>query len=106
MATEYLVLWNIQARWCVTICQVHVVIFYYYYLNIYLFIYLAAPGLSCGTRDLRLPCGSFIINIYPRASLVAQWLRSRLPMQGTWVRALVQEDPTCRGATKPMCHNY
>ena len=27
-------------------------------------------------------------------------------MQGTWVRALVQEDPTCRGATKPVHHNY
>ena len=39
------------------------------------------------------------------ASLVAQWLRIRLPMQGSWVRALVREDPTCRGATKPMCHN-
>ena len=35
-------------------------------------------------------------------SLVAQWLRIRLPMQGTRVRALVREDPTCRGATKPM----
>ena len=40
------------------------------------------------------------------ASLVAQWLGVRLPMQGTWVRALVWEDPTCRRATKPMCHNY
>ena len=40
------------------------------------------------------------------ASLVAQWLRIRLPMQGTRVRALVQEYPTCRGAAKPMCHNY
>ena len=39
-------------------------------------------------------------------SLVAQWLRIRLPMQGTWVRALVREDPTCRGATKPLYHNY
>ena len=39
-------------------------------------------------------------------SLVAQWLRIRLPMQGTRVRALVREDPTCRGATKPMHHNY
>ncbi|KAJ8783692.1 hypothetical protein J1605_008735 [Eschrichtius robustus] len=37
----------------------------------------------------------------PRASLVMQWLRIRLPMQGTRVRALVQEDPTCRRATKP-----
>ena len=41
-----------------------------------------------------------------RASVVVQWLRIRLPMQGTRVRALVWEDPTCRGATKPMRHNY
>ena len=40
------------------------------------------------------------------ASLVAQWLRIRLPMWGTWVRALVQEHPTCHGAAKPMRHNY
>ena len=39
-------------------------------------------------------------------SLVAQWLRICLPVQGTWVRSLVREDPTCRGATKPVCHNY
>ena len=25
---------------------------------------------------------------------------------GTRVRTLVREDPTCRGATKPVCHNY
>ena len=41
-----------------------------------------------------------------RASLVAQWLRIHLPRQGTRVRALVPEDPTCRRATKPACHNY
>ena len=35
------------------------------------------------------------------ASLVAQWLRVCLPMQGTRVRALVWEDPTCRGAAGP-----
>ena len=40
------------------------------------------------------------------ASLVAQWLRICLLMQGTWVRALVWEDPTCRGATGPVSHNY
>ncbi|KAJ8798250.1 hypothetical protein J1605_001375 [Eschrichtius robustus] len=40
-----------------------------------------------------------------RASLVAQWLRIRLPIQGTRVQALVQEDPTCHGATKPVRHN-
>ena len=27
-------------------------------------------------------------------------------MHGTRVRALVPEDPTCRGAAKSMCHNY
>ena len=39
-------------------------------------------------------------------SLVAQWLRIHLPMQGTRVQALVLEDPTFRGATKPVQHNY
>ena len=39
-------------------------------------------------------------------SLVAQWLRIRLPVQGTWVRSLAREDPTCRGAAKPVSHNY
>ena len=40
------------------------------------------------------------------ASLVAQWLRICLPMQGTRVRALVWEDPTCHGATGPVNHSY
>ena len=39
-------------------------------------------------------------------SLVAQWLRIHLPVQGTRVRALVREDPTCHGTTKPVRHNY
>ena len=42
----------------------------------------------------------------PWTSQVVQWLRIRLPMQGTRVRALVWEDPTCCGATKPMRQNY
>ena len=41
-----------------------------------------------------------------RASLVVQWLGVCLPMQGTRVRALVWEGPTCHGATKPVSHNY
>ena len=40
------------------------------------------------------------------ASLVAQWLRICLPMQGTRVRALIWEDPTCCRATGPVSHNY
>ena len=45
-------------------------------------------------------------NTITGASLVAQWLRVCLPMQGTRVRALVWEDPTCHRATRPMSHNY
>ena len=36
-------------------------------------------------------------------SLVIQWLRICLPMQGTQVQSN-QEDPTCLGATKSVCH--
>ena len=39
-------------------------------------------------------------------SLVAQWLRICLPMQGTRVRTLVREDLTHRGATRPVRQNY
>ena len=44
--------------------------------------------------------------VHGRTFLVVQWLRIRLPMQGTRVRSLVWEDPTCRRATKPVHHNY
>ena len=37
-----------------------------------------------------------------RASLVVQWLRVRLAMQGTLVLFLVLEDP----ASEPTCHKY
>ena len=45
-------------------------------------------------------------DLAPGISLVAQWLRIRLPMQGPRVRSLVWEDPMCRRATKPVRHNY
>ena len=38
-------------------------------------------------------------------SLVVQWLRTHLLMQGTWVWSLILEDPTCHGATKPVHDN-
>ena len=37
--------------------------------------------------------------------LVVQWLWISLPMKRTWVWSLVQKDPTCCKATKPMLHN-
>ena len=39
-------------------------------------------------------------------SLVVQWLRVHLAVQGTSVQFLVWEDPTCCGATEPVFHNY
>ena len=46
-----------------------------------------------------------IVKKFPRASLVAQWLRICLLMQETRVRALVWEDPACRGAAGPVSHS-
>ena len=40
-----------------------------------------------------------------RTSMVVQWLRICLPMQGTWVQSLVREDSTFH-MPKPMHHNY
>ena len=48
----------------------------------------------------------WLINYITRASLVAQWLRVCLLMRGTRVRALVWEDPTCHGATRPVSRSY
>ena len=45
-------------------------------------------------------------NPHTGTSLVVQWLRIRLPMQRTRFRALGREDPTSRGATKPLRYNY
>ena len=40
------------------------------------------------------------------ASLVVQWIKIHLPMQGTQVQFLVQEDSTYCKAPKPVHHNY
>ena len=64
----------------------------------YLFFLLTAFKILSSSLLLR--------NMLVGTSLVVQWLRICLPMQWTWVRALVQEHPTCHGATKPVRHNY
>ena len=58
-------------------------------------IYRFLTGLPCKTSK-RQRTGT---------SLVAQWLKICLPMQGTQVRAPVREDPICHGAMKPVHHN-
>ena len=64
----------------------------------------AVPNLAWTRASQGAPGG--LVKVQAGASLVAQWLRIRLPMQGTQVRALVWEGPTCRGATRPVSHNY
>ena len=43
-----------------------------------------------------------IIITFCRISVVAWWLRILLPMQGTQVPSLGQEDPMCHRAAKPV----
>ena len=45
-------------------------------------------------------------SIFVGTSLVVQWLRICLPMQGTQVQALVCEDSTFHGTNNLVCHNY
>ena len=44
----------------------------------------------------------FTYKMFIGTSLVVQWVRIHLLMQGTRVRSLVREDKICRRATKPM----
>ena len=62
------------------------------------------PRLGEHTDHALLPPGPTLIGTFKKegeTSLVVQWIRIRLPMQGMWVQSLIQEDPTCHGATKP-----
>ena len=65
-----------------------------------------SPPPPTKASKIHLHVEQFSLKLTGGASLAAQWLRIHLPMQGTRVRALVREDPTCHGATKPVRHNY
>ena len=66
--------------------------------------FLCPPTLVTREKPLR-PVVFLGYKLEWRASLVAQWLRICLLMQGTRVRALAWEDPTCRRAAGPVSHN-
>ena len=64
------------------------------------------PGSHC-EFCLVVPWGQVPLKTWiTETSLVVQWLSICLPMQGTQVPSLVREDSTCRGASKPVSHNY
>ena len=58
------------------------------------------------TKEPRLQSKQKNQNLGRGGFAVAQWMGVCLPVQGTWVQALVQEDPTCCRAARPMHHNY
>ena len=58
-----------------------------------------------GITDNRFK-NTFCGYIFLGTSLVVQWLRIHLSMQGTQVQTLLQDDPMCHGATNTLSHNY
>ena len=69
-------------------------------------LHIEVSGRSLSRQHLGVICAQPANESPLWISLVIQWLRVCLPMQGTPVQSLVREDPTYRGAAKPMCHNY
>ena len=47
-------------------------------------------------KTKNFPKSKLLRNTKASNFLVVRWLRICLPMPGTWVRSLIQEDPTCR----------
>ena len=54
-------------------------------------------------RTLELKLFKKLYSIW--TSLVSQWMETHMPMQGTWVQSLVQEDSSCCAATRLLCHS-
>ena len=69
------------------------------------------PGVASESREDGAVLGSPRKGPYSRklifsgTSLVIE-LGVRLPVQGTWIPSLLQEDPTCQRAAEPMHRNY
>ena len=82
--------------------------FYIFLGQVWLFIFFWKVAIFSVFNFIDLSCSVILLLFFKISgtSLVTQWLRIRLPMQGTRVWALVREDPSCRRATKPISHNY
>ena len=85
-----------------------------HFLYIYIYsciLFLAVLGLHCCTWAFS-SCGrQGLLSVVVHRLLIvvaslARGLRISLPAEGTPVRSLVGEDPTCHRATKPASHSY
>ena len=71
-----------------------------------------ASSLSSASRDQQKGCSTPEHQLHSdqdlggQTSQMAQQVGTRQPVQGTQVQSLVQEGPTCGGATKPRYHNF
>ena len=68
------------------------------------FLIVFSPTFGLYPRQVQLSKGKTVWKIW--TSLVVQWIKTCLPVQGTRVWSLVWEDFTYWGATKPVCHKY
>ena len=62
-------------------------------------------SMTGGCMLLRLLTGFYTLKLHDCAFPVGSVVKNLPPMQETWVRPLVQKDPTCQGATKLLLHN-
>ena len=77
------------------------------YVRIYIHTNICTKALKCNLEMGKIYRHITLLKVVTSgASLAAQWLRICLLMQGTRVRALVWEDPTCRRATRVVRHNH
>ena len=65
---------------------------------------------NCTTHSLHPNLSPFRFGLYLKrwyfgTCLVAQWWRTCLPIQGSQVQSLIQEELTWQGATGPVQHN-
>ena len=86
-------------------CSRHLAIFVFFHTVRVTILLCCSHFHGIKNKSWEFPGGPVVKILWSRASLVVQWLRIRLPMQGTRVRALVPEDPTCRGAAGPVSHS-
>ena len=95
-----------RSTWCVDIIQVISVGVFWFLRKYFVSLKTSRLGDTLGHLGTSITSEKRDIKNDERgASLVAQWLRICLLMQGTRVRALVWEDPTCHGAAGPVSHN-
>ena len=80
--------------------------YFLFYIGVWLINNVIVSGVQQNDSVIHIHVSILVQILFSWASLVAQWLRVCLPMQGTRVRALVWEDPTCHGATEPVSHSY